>query len=50
MRDALDYFNGKVAKFFWYSLLDNAWEDKHFGLIDEGTPRLAYYELKSKLT
>jgi hypothetical protein len=49
MRDALNYFEGKVAKFFWYSLLDNAWEDKSFGLIDEGTPRLAYYELKSKV-
>jgi len=49
MRDALDYFKGNVAKFFWYSLLDNAWEDKSFGLIDKGTPRLAYYELKSKL-
>jgi hypothetical protein len=49
MRVALDYFNGKVAKFFWYSLLDNAWEDKSFGLINEGAPRLAYYELKNKL-
>lgn len=49
MRDALDYFKGKAATFFWYSLLDNAWEDKRFGLIDEGTPRLAYYELKNKL-
>ena len=49
MRDALDYFTGKAAKFFWYSLLDNAWEDQSFGLIDEGTPRLAYYELKNKL-
>jgi hypothetical protein len=49
MRDALNYFEGKVAKFFWYSLLDNAWEYKSFGLIDKGTPRLAYYELKSKV-
>jgi hypothetical protein len=49
MRDALNYFEGKVAKFFWYSLLDNTWENQSFGLIDEGTPRLAYYELKSKL-
>ncbi len=49
MCNALDYFKGKVAKFFWYSLLDNTWEDQSFGLIDEGTPRLAYYELKNKL-
>jgi hypothetical protein len=54
MRDALDYFEGKVTRFFWYSLLDNAWEDsawenRSFGLIDEGTPRLAYHELKSKV-
>jgi len=49
MCDALDFFEGKAAKFFWYSLLDNDWEDKSFGLIDEGTSRLAYYELKSKL-
>ena len=49
MRDALNYFKGKVAKFFWYSLLDNSWEDKSFGLIDNRTPRLAYYELKNKL-
>jgi hypothetical protein len=46
MHDSLDYFKGKVAMFFWYSLVDNAWEDKSFGLIDGyGTPRLAYYEL-----
>jgi hypothetical protein len=45
--DALSYFDGKVQRFFWYSLKDNAWEDKHFGLIDDdGTPRLAYYELQ----
>ncbi len=49
MRSALGYFKGKVAKFFWYSLLDNPWEHEHFGLINEGTPRLAYYELKSKI-
>jgi hypothetical protein len=49
MRNALDYFEGKVTRFFWYSLLDNAWEDKRFGLIDKETPRLAYYELKDKL-
>ncbi len=49
MHDALAYFKGKVARFFWYSLVDNAWEDQCFGLIDEGTPRLAYYELKNKL-
>jgi len=49
MHDALAYFKGKVARFFWYSLLDNTWEDQCFGLIDEGTPRLAYYELKNKL-
>jgi hypothetical protein len=47
MRDSLDYFGGKVEKFFWYSLVDNAWEDMSFGLFnDDGTPRLAYYELQ----
>jgi len=49
MRDALEYFEGNVARFFWYSLLDNAWENQSFELIVEGTPRLAYYELKNKL-
>jgi hypothetical protein len=49
MHDALNYFEGKVTRFFWYSLLDNAWENKSFGLIDKGTSRLAYHELKSKL-
>ena len=50
MHDSLDYFEGKVAMFFWYSLVDNAWQDKSFGLIDaDGTPRLAYYELKKWL-
>ena len=46
MRDSIDYFKGKATKVFWYSLVDNAWEDKNFGLIDGKTPRLAYYELK----
>ena len=50
MHDSLDYFEGKVTMLFWYSLMDNAWEDKSFGLIDgDGTPRLAYYELKNWL-
>jgi hypothetical protein len=50
MSDALQYFNGKVAKFFWYSLLDNAWDGQSFGLIGNGTtPRLAYYELQKHL-
>jgi len=50
MHDSLDYFEGKVTMLFWYSLVDNAWEDKSFGLIDgDGTPRLAYYELKNWL-
>lgn len=48
MHDSLDYFEGKVTMFFWYSLVDNAWEDRSFGLIDgDETPRLAYYELKT---
>ena len=50
--EALQYFKGKVAKLFWYSLRDNEWEIKigqHFGLIGNGTPRLAYYELKNEL-
>jgi hypothetical protein len=50
MHDSLDYFKGKVAMFFWYSFVDNTGEDKSFGLIDgDGTPRLAYYELKNWL-
>ena len=49
MHDALPYFEGKVAKVFWYSLMDNAWEDKRFGLIDGETPRPAYYELQKLL-
>jgi hypothetical protein len=50
MHDSLDYFEGKVAMFFWYSLVDNTWEDRSFGLIDgNGTLRLAYYELKNWL-
>jgi hypothetical protein len=50
MSDALQYFNGKVAKLFWYSLLDNTGEER-FGLIENGTtPRLAYYELQKQLT
>jgi hypothetical protein len=48
MHDSLDYFEGKVTMLFWYSLVDNAWEDKSFGLINsDETPRLAYYELKT---
>jgi hypothetical protein len=51
MADALGYFQGKVTRLFWYSLLDNAWEENSFGLIgDDGTPRLAYYELQKQLT
>jgi hypothetical protein len=46
MHDSLAYFEGKATMVFWYSLVDNAWEDKRFGLINGSTPRLAYYELK----
>jgi hypothetical protein len=50
MHDSLDYFEEKATMLFWYSLVDNAWEDKSFGLINsDGTPRLAYYELKNRL-
>jgi hypothetical protein len=49
MCGALQYFKGKVTQLFWYSLLDNAWEENCFGLIGDGTPRLAYYELKNEL-
>jgi hypothetical protein len=48
MRNAIEYFNGKVTQFFWYSLLDNPWE-KHFGLVGDGKLRLAYHELRNKL-
>ena len=50
MRASLDYFKGKVAKFFWYSLVDNNWEDKRFGLIDGEKLRLAYFELQSEFS
>jgi hypothetical protein len=50
MRDALQYFQGKVTRLFWYSLLDNAADQKSFGLIGDETPRLAYYELQKQLT
>jgi hypothetical protein len=50
MSDSLEYFKGKVTLLFWYSLVDNAWEENGFGLIDNGTPRLAYYILQKQLT
>jgi hypothetical protein len=50
MRDALQYFQGKVTRLFWYSLLDNAADQKSFGLIGDETPRLAYYVLQKQLT
>jgi hypothetical protein len=52
MVDAFGYFNGKVSKVFWYSLLDNSWEGSQtFGLVDSnGTHRPAYFELQKQLT
>jgi len=50
MADALGYFQGKVTRLFWYSLLDNAADQKSFGLIGNETPRLAYYVLQKQLT
>jgi hypothetical protein len=51
MREALPYFRGKVTRLFWYSLLDNAGDQgKSFGLVGNGTLRLAYYELQKQLT
>jgi hypothetical protein len=50
MHDALQYFQGKVTRLFWYSLLDNAADQKSFGLIEDETPRLAYYVLQKQLT
>lgn len=49
MRDALQYFQGKAAKLFWYSLIDNSWEQNRFGLINNGIPRLAYHELQKEV-
>jgi len=51
MVDALGYFNGKVSRLFWYSLLDNPWEgDQTFGLIGgDGTPRPAYSQLQKQI-
>jgi hypothetical protein len=56
MRDAIEYFEGRVTRFFWYSLWDNEWEvndsvqPKHFGLVEDEQLRLAYYELRDKLS
>jgi hypothetical protein len=50
MAGALGYFNGKVSKVFWYSLLDNSWEgNQTFGLIDNETLRQAYFELQRQI-
>jgi hypothetical protein len=50
MTDALQYFQGKVTRLFWYSLLDNAADQKSFGLIGDETLRLAYCVLQKQLT
>lgn len=48
--DAFGYFDVKVTRVFWYSLLDNGAGEKRFGLIgNEMTPRRAYYELQNQL-
>ncbi len=48
--EALNYFHGKVAKSFWYSLLDNTWDPGNFGLIGNNTtPRPAYSELQKSI-
>jgi hypothetical protein len=51
LTDAIQFFNGKnITHLFWYSLLDNPWEENDFGLIrGDGAPRLAYDELKEML-
>lgn len=49
MSDSLKYFERKVTVLFWYSLVDNDWEENGFGLIDNEIPRLAYYEMQNKL-
>jgi hypothetical protein len=49
MRNAIDCFDGKAARFFWYSLLDNPGEQR-FGLVEDGKLRLAYQELRDKLS
>jgi hypothetical protein len=51
LAEALGYFNGKVSRVFWYSLLDNSWEKPQtFGLVDNGTLRAGYFELQKQLT
>ena len=50
LRDALSYFRGKAARLFWYSLLDNTGDPARFGLVGNGTLRLAYYALQEQLT
>jgi hypothetical protein len=50
LAEALKYFHGKVAKSFWYSLLDNTWDPGNFGLIGNNTtPRPAYSELQKSI-
>ena len=49
MADAVQFFQGKVTRLFWYSLLDNAGDQKSFGLIGNET-RLAYSTLQKQLT
>jgi hypothetical protein len=44
MKDALTFFGGNVTAVFWYSLLDNSWEQEQsnpqsFGLFRNETTR-----------
>jgi hypothetical protein len=50
LREVLPFFRGKVTRLFWYSLLDNTGDPARFGLVGNGTLRLAYYALQEQLT
>jgi hypothetical protein len=48
MKDALTFFGGNVTAVFWYSLLDNSWEQEQsnpqsFGLFRNETTRRASF-------
>ncbi len=53
MDDMLDFFDEKVTRVFWYSLIDDKLKNgdikNNLGLIDNGTVRQAYNILREKL-
>lgn len=49
MSGALEYFEGKVTRVFWYSLLDYSADGHSFGLVANGTMRPAYHVLQEQM-